>query len=362
MWLETQREEVRTNMKRIFAGALAALLSFSAMAATLTPIQLLQPAGSTSGQFITSTGPTTAPAWTTVTLSGLGGLAKASNLSDLASVSTARTNLGLGTSATVNTGTSGATVPLLSTANTWTLAQSFTVRPTFNSNTPVDSGNVLTAVPGRLLNVQVFSASGTYTPTAGATKAIVKVMSAGGGSGGNPATSTAQTSMSGPGNAGAYGEIWIASGLASQTVTIGAVGAAGAVTPTAGGTGGTTSFGALISCTGGAGGAAGAAVTNATSFTIYPSATAATCSGSGTFLVSGTGASAEKGFDVTGQVELPGNGASTMWGQGGQGRTTSPSAGTGYGAGAGAFYLNASTAAAAGASGAPAIVIVEEFN
>ena len=36
----------------------------------------------------------------------------------------ARTNLGLGTSATVATGTSGATVPLLSTANTWTLTQS----------------------------------------------------------------------------------------------------------------------------------------------------------------------------------------------------------------------------------------------
>lgn len=131
-------------MKRILA-VLCMLLSISTMAATLTPIQLLNPAGSTSGQVIASTGPTAAPAWTTVTLSGLGGLAKANNLSDLVSVSTARTNLGLGTSAVVNTGTSGAVIPLLSTANTWTLAQAFTVRPTFNGNTPYDTGNLTIA-------------------------------------------------------------------------------------------------------------------------------------------------------------------------------------------------------------------------
>jgi hypothetical protein len=39
--------------------------------------------------------------------------------------SAARTNLGLGTAATANTGTSGAVVPLLNGANTWSAAQSF---------------------------------------------------------------------------------------------------------------------------------------------------------------------------------------------------------------------------------------------
>lgn len=50
-------------MKRLLIGTLAVLLSFSAMSATLTPIQSLNPAGSASGQAVVSTGPTTAPMW-----------------------------------------------------------------------------------------------------------------------------------------------------------------------------------------------------------------------------------------------------------------------------------------------------------
>jgi len=59
-------------MKRIITGALAALLCASiASAATLVPVQLLNPTGSTAGQVINSTGSSTAPTWGNVAATAL---------------------------------------------------------------------------------------------------------------------------------------------------------------------------------------------------------------------------------------------------------------------------------------------------
>lgn len=134
---------MKISTKRMLFGALAALLSFAALAATTTPPSLLNPAGSTTGQAIISTGPSTAPVWGAAPLTGISGtLAIANGGTGGTSASAARTNLGLGTAATVNTGTSGATIPLLNGANTWAAAQTFSVRPTFNAATPWDSANL----------------------------------------------------------------------------------------------------------------------------------------------------------------------------------------------------------------------------
>src|ERR1035437_156983 len=79
-------------------------------------------------------------------------LERAANLSDLASIVTARSNLGLGTAATANVGTSGATVPLLSTANAWGTTQTFTVAPVFTdqsaTRTSLGLGTAATANVG----------------------------------------------------------------------------------------------------------------------------------------------------------------------------------------------------------------------
>lgn len=114
---------------------------------------------------------------------------------------------------------------------------------------------------GALLNVQRFtSGSGTYTPTPGATKAIVSVWGGGGGGGGCAAITAGNNAAGGAGGGGAYTEVFVNPGAA---LTGGAytVGAAGSTSTGAdGGTGGTSSIvvsGTTVSADGGVGGSRG---------------------------------------------------------------------------------------------------------
>lgn len=113
---------------------------------------------------------------------------------------------------------------------------------------------------GRLLNIQTFLASGTYTPTPGTTRIIVKGQGAGGAGGGGTGTAAGQVSIGSGGGAGGIGETLVSSGFSGATVTIGAGGAG--VSGLAGNAGGATSFGTFLTLNGGAGGltAASAAV------------------------------------------------------------------------------------------------------
>lgn len=81
-------------MKRLLAAALAAIASF-AFGATTVPPSLINPAGSTAGQAILSTGPSGAPVWGAVTLTGITGtLAITNGGTGATSASAARTALG----------------------------------------------------------------------------------------------------------------------------------------------------------------------------------------------------------------------------------------------------------------------------
>lgn len=105
--------------------------------------------------------------------------------------------------------------------------------------------------------VQVFTASGTYTPTPGMVSAVIETLAGGGGGAGATGNASFLTSGGG-GGAGAYAlkRVLAADVGASQAVTIGAAGAAGAAAGN-GGNGGDTSVGSLCIAKGGSGGAAG---------------------------------------------------------------------------------------------------------
>ena len=107
---------------------------------------------------------------------------------------------------------------------------------------------------GRLINVQTFSANGTYTPTPGTKRIYVRGQAPGGAGGGAPATGAGQVSIGSGGSAGSYGEGWYAVPGAPVTVTAPA-GPAGSLGVT-GTAGSAASFGSLMTLPGGPGGTA----------------------------------------------------------------------------------------------------------
>jgi len=102
-------------------------------------------AGDTNGVAHGGTGKTTIAADKFWYASALDTLSEASittaglAILDDADAAAQRTTLGLGTAATQNTGTSGANVPLLSTANTWTLVQDFSAAGAYIGGATADN-------------------------------------------------------------------------------------------------------------------------------------------------------------------------------------------------------------------------------
>jgi hypothetical protein len=189
--------------------------------------------------------------------------------------------------------------------------------------------------PGTLLSVQVFSLVGTstYTPNANASKAWVRAIGGGGAGGGAPATSSGTSGLGLGGCAGAYGEMFIAAGLTSTPITIGAGGAG--VSGLAGNAGNPTSFGTLMICQGGAGGGIAGPLGQ---FVISSSGPASSVMGSGNIILIVPGT-----IPPTPVISLAGSanqvasggGASSIWGAGGISQNGQANGGGGLGAGAG---------------------------
>jgi hypothetical protein len=188
---------------------------------------------------------------------------------------------------------------------------------------------------GTDVNIQVFTATGTYTPTAGYTRGIAFVTGGGGGTGGIGATDASR----GGGGAGgtAIGVLNLTS-LGAVTATVGAAGTAGSSSPTAGGAGGTSSLSTL---TGNGGGGSG---------TTASGASGGSASGGAINILGGGGADGYEAGYVSGGI-----GGASFWGGGGK----DGSSGQAYGSGAGG---GATTSTASGDVGAAGVIMIMEFK
>lgn len=215
--------------------------------------------------------------------------------------------------------------------------------------------------PGTLLNIQVFTVNGTYTPTANANRALWRVVGAGGAGGGAPATGGGALSLGVGGSAGAYGEMFISGGLVTQTITIGTggVGVSGA----AGNSGTATSVGALMVCGGGLGG--GTVGPSAPPFILGTLNTPATVTGSGPIILIAPGANPEGPAIALANAAFgafSGAGANSVWGAGGIGSAVGNGGNaTLFGAGGGGSSNGVSSGARSGGSGSNGYAMVFEF-
>ena len=213
---------------------------------------------------------------------------------------------------------------------------------------------------GRLLKIQVFTASGTVTKTPGAKKWRIKCLGAGGGSSAAPATGSNEVSVSNGGGAGAYAEgIYDVSSITTASVVIGSGGAGGTADSIYGADGGTSSVGSFISSPGGkAGLPAGPA-----NPPFQPVANTNSDGPTGWNIVGSSGAGAEPAVAVTHSYAAGSRGSNSIFGVGGSIPAINSPAnpGGGYGSGASGCSNGPSQSAKSGAAGRPGIVIIEEL-
>lgn len=214
---------------------------------------------------------------------------------------------------------------------------------------------MVSLTPGRLINIQILVASGTYIPTPG-TKSII-VEQVGGGAGGAPCAgvNSNTASYSGGGGSGAYAKYLIKRIPDSVPYSLGSGGNSGQP-------GGVTTFGSYCSTSGGmtgsngttgtqgiAGGGSGGQLINQSSVIS---------------IINSKGSGGVYGLAVNTAGGNGGNGGSSLIGLGGKGSPNGAGQpGDGYGAGGGGCFLPAGGASSTqpGGSGSGGAIIVWEY-
>ncbi|MGT5653711.1 beta strand repeat-containing protein [Escherichia coli] len=201
---------------------------------------------------------------------------------------------------------------------------------------------------GRLVNTQVFTSSGTYTPTPGTKRIRVTITGGGGGGGGCKAYSSSETFFGAGGGAGGTIISIMTPTQNSYPVTIGA-GGAGGVSATNGTSGGNSVFASLIAPGGSGGGKSGVTNTNGGNGGVPSTGDIRITGGHG-------------GDGQSGNIGVSGEGGTSYWGGGGRAGAGGGVIGKAYGSGGGGAYdAGYSGTSMTGGKGASGICIIEEF-
>ncbi|ELV4012567.1 tail fiber protein [Escherichia coli] len=201
---------------------------------------------------------------------------------------------------------------------------------------------------GRLVNTQVFTSSGTYTPTPGTKRIRVTITGGGGGGGGCKAYSSSETFFGAGGGAGGTIISIMTPTQNSYPVTIGA-GGAGGVSATNGTSGGNSVFASLIAPGGSGGGKSGVTNTNGGNGGVPSTGDIRITGGHG-------------GDGQSGNISVSGEGGTSYWGGGGRAGAGGGVIGKAYGSGGGGAYdAGYSGTSMTGGKGASGICIIEEF-
>lgn len=225
----------------------------------------------------------------------------------------------------------------------------------------VGSFNALTGTVTTNITKQVFTSSGTYTPTAGMAHCIIECV--GGGGGGGSGSGVVGNYYTGAGGgSGGYSRLYSTAATigASKAVTIGTAGTAGATGGNAGGAGGDTSVGVICIGKGGSGGGFGSSTT-------VPSPGAGGIAGTGDVVSAGMPGLGGVFNSVNVTILITGGGGgSSIFGGGANSVFAASAATTGanasnYGSGGGGGVCSNTASNAAGGSGSAGVVIVTEF-